>query len=210
MNKTVIVFDFDGTIVDSLRILIRILNQMADKFGFKKIESNDIEIIREMSAREILSVMKIPFYKLPQVESYIRIGISKEFINAHVQLGIKLVLESLKKKGFILGILSSNSEENIKQYLTKTNLNIFDFIYSGSSIFGKSRVINSMIKDKKLSKSTTMYVGDETRDIQAAQKSGIKVIAVSWGYNSASLLKKYKPDYLAEKPQDIIDAAYMM
>ena len=50
-NKAVVVFDFDGTIVDSLRILLKILNQMADKLGFKKIESNEIEIIRGMSAR---------------------------------------------------------------------------------------------------------------------------------------------------------------
>ena len=150
--------------------------------------------------------MKIPLYKLPKAESYIRTGISKEIVNANLTAGIKSVLEMLKKKGFILGILTSNSEDNVKQYLSKAKLEVFDFIYSGSSIFGKSRVINSMLKDKNLHKDQVIYVGDETRDIEAAKKSGIKVIAVSWGYNSASLLKKYYPDYLAEKPQEITDA----
>lgn len=51
----------------------------------------------------------------------------------------------------------------------------------------------------------TIYVGDETRDIEAARKTNIEIIAVSWGYNSKQLLEKQKPDFLIDKPRQLVD-----
>ena len=48
-----------------------------------------------------------------------------------------------------------------------------------------------------------IYVGDEVRDIQACKKIGVKIIAVSWGYNSKEILDREKPDYLVNKPIEI-------
>jgi phosphoglycolate phosphatase len=50
-----------------------------------------------------------------------------------------------------------------------------------------------------------IYVGDETRDIEAARKIQIQVIAVSWGFNSREVLAEQKPDFLISHPSQLIE-----
>ena len=49
-----------------------------------------------------------------------------------------------------------------------------------------------------------IYIGDETRDIEAAHDAKIKIIAVTWGLNSRQILTKYKPEWLVNAPDDVI------
>ena len=48
-------------------------------------------------------------------------------------------------------------------------------------------------------------MGDEIRDIDAAKKTGIKVIAVGWGFNSQEALAAQNPNFLIERPQELIE-----
>jgi len=50
----------------------------------------------------------------------------------------------------------------------------------------------------------TFYIGDETRDIDAAQQCNIPSIAVAWGFNSEQTLMRSKPSYLAKTPHDLL------
>ena len=81
---------------------------------------------------------------------------------------------------------------------------VFDFIYSGTT-FGKSKVINKLLNQNNINPQQAIYVGDETRDIEAARKSNIRAIAVSWGFNSKELLAAQNPDFLIHQPNELID-----
>ena len=83
---------------------------------------------------------------------------------------------------------------------------MFDFIYSGTILFGKSKAINKFLKQENIKPEAVIYVGDEIRDIEAARRSEIKVIAVSWGFNSEQVLAELHPDYLIQNPAELIDA----
>ena len=125
----------------------------------------------------------------------------------HIQLftGIKEVLLELKKRDFQLGIITSNSRENVLASLAKNGLqDTFTFIYSGST-FGKHKVINKWLRIEKINPEKVVYVGDEVRDIDAAKKTGIKVIAVGWGINSQEALASQNPDCLIERPRELIE-----
>jgi phosphoglycolate phosphatase-like HAD superfamily hydrolase len=61
------------------------------------------------------------------------------------------------------------------------------------------------MKINNLSSEEVIYVGDETRDIEASKKINIKVIAVSWGFNSGEVLAKHNPDFLIHKPSELIE-----
>ena len=81
---------------------------------------------------------------------------------------------------------------------------MFDFIYSGVTIFGKTTIINNVLRQKHFQPESVIYVGDETRDIESAKKANIKVIAVSWGFNSPEALSKQNPDFLIHHPHELL------
>ena len=130
----------------------------------------------------------------------------KEIANLKPIQNIDKVLLEFKKQGYTLGIITSNVKNNVDVFLSKNNLDfLFDFIYSSTSVFGKHRVINQVIRQHHLRRSEVIYVGDETRDIRSARKSQIGIIAVSWGFNSAEILAEYQPDLLVAKPQELLE-----
>lgn len=55
-----------------------------------------------------------------------------------------------------------------------------------------------------MNKQHTFYIGDETRDIDAAKQNGIHSIGVTWGFNSEKILAQHQPDYIARKPEDLL------
>lgn len=114
-----------------------------------------------------------------------------------------LLSELHRNERFHLGILTSNTHENVKQFLEKNELDFFEFIRTGKSVFGKSHLINKIVRQRKVAKSSVYYVCDEIRDIEATKKSGIKSIAVTWGYNTKDALIKENPDFLVDTPDEL-------
>jgi phosphoglycolate phosphatase-like HAD superfamily hydrolase len=78
---------------------------------------------------------------------------------------------------------------------------------SGLALFGKGRVIQRLLRRHHLNPEDVIYVGDETKDIEAARKIGIKVISVSWGYNSSQALAAEHPDFLIYRPEELLQGA---
>ena len=202
MRKTII-FDFDGTIANTFPIVINIVHEIVKRYGMEVTTAEGTSV----GLKQILKSLKFPTLKIPQVllEIKHRLGLK---ITDEVDLfdNMDFVLNSLSQK-YDLGIISSNSESNIQSFLDKYNLlNLFTYIHSDSSLFGKHVVLKRFCRKFKIKYDHVTYIGDEDRDILAAKKVKIKVIAVTWGkYNDKSLLEKEKPDYLVETPQQILD-----
>lgn len=204
MSKKIIIFDFDGTIADTFYSLINIANELAEDYGYKKIEKREIKSMKNKNIKHILRERGISIFKIP---FFIKKGnekLDKNIKNVNIFPGIKKILVKLKKQKYKIGIITSNSKNNIKKFLKKYKIDFFDFIYSGISIFGKDQKIKKLLKKYKLKPEQVIYVGDEIRDIEAAKKSKIKIISVTWGFNSKNILKKQNPDFLVNKPQEII------
>ena len=208
MIKTII-FDFDGTIADTLPLIIEFFNQNAEKFGFKKLGPSEVEGLRNKTVLEIIKEFKISLFRLPFIAKKLRDDLRKKIRDTKLIPEIKEVFFKLKKKGFKIGILSSNSKENIKKFLKANDLLIFEFIYSESNIFGKGNALKSLLKKLKLNSKEVVYIGDEVRDIEACKKNGVKIISVTWGFNKKGILKKNKPDYLVDKPEQILNIVSM-
>lgn len=207
MTAKVILFDFDGTIADTYQAIADITNQLSTEFGYKALNQEELLLIKNLSSREIVKLSEISVFKLPFLVRRIRTELSKEISELNPIEGIDLVLRELKRQGYILGIVTSNNQENVDIFLRKNRLNrLFSYIYSSTAIFGKHRVIDRVIKEKRLHRSDVIYVGDETRDIRSARKSNIPSIAVSWGFNAGEILAKNQPDYLINEPSELLEA----
>jgi len=201
----VIIFDFDGTLADTIDILLSITNRLSAEFGFKSATKEELAQLSNLNSWQILQYSGISIFKFPLLIRRLKGELHSEI--PHIQLfpGIKEVLLELKKRGFQLGIITSNSRENVLASLAKNGLqDTFTFIYSGST-FGKHKVINKWLKIENINPEEVIYVGDEIRDIDAAKKTGIKVIAVGWGFNSPQALAAQNPNFLIQHPQELIE-----
>ncbi|MGF1538884.1 MAG: HAD-IA family hydrolase [Pleurocapsa sp.] len=206
MAARVVLFDFDGTIADTYQAIADITNQLSSEFGYKPLGKEELLLLKNLSSREVVRRTEISVFKIPFLVKRVRTELSKEIANLKPIPDIDQVLLKLKEQEYTLGIITSNIKENVDIFLRKNNLDdMFDFVYSSTSIFGKHRVINRVIKQHNLRRSEVIYVGDETRDIRSARKSQISIISVTWGFNSAEILAEYQPDLLVVTPQELLE-----
>lgn len=202
----VIIFDFDGTIADTHDALVEITNRLAGEFGYKPVNQEKLLQLKNLSSRDIVKQSEISILKIPFLLKKIKLELGKQIKNLQPVSGLAKALCELKQEGYQLGIITSNEKSNVIDFLKENNLEeVFDFIYSGIAIFGKDKIMAKFIKNNGLRKSQAIYVGDETRDIEAAKKSGMSVIAVSWGFNSAAILAKHQPNFLIHHPREILE-----
>lgn len=205
MTVKVIVFDFDGTIADTLDALITVINRLASEFRYKQATRAEIEQLKELNSREVINHSGVSIFRIPFLLRKVKLELANEIPKIDPIPGIKEVLLHLKTQGNQLGIITSNSQQNVSSLLQKNDAqDLFDFIYAETSLFGKHRVINKFLLKENLSSEEVVYVGDETRDIEAAKKSRVKVIAVSWGFNSKQVLAAHNPDFLIDRPEELI------
>lgn len=193
-----IIFDFDGTIADTFDVLKTIAIDEYSEYDI------DLELFKNEGAKGMLKKLDIPSWKLPGMILSIT---SKLRNSSDIKLFPGIVdLLSILKKDYKIGIVSSNSQEIINNTLIKYNIqNLFKFVYSESSIFGKHLVLKRMCSKYSINPLNVIYVGDEDRDIIAAKKVKIKTIAVTWGFNSKEKLSKENPDYLIDLPMQIFE-----
>jgi len=205
MNNPYLIFDFDGTLVDSFSTVIEKFNLMADKFSFRKVEESEVASLRDFSSKELIRFLQIPLYKIPSVifEARRQMRASMQILSSFD--GLPEALQLFHDKGFTLGVLTSNSSENVTEWLRRNNMeHLFHFIHVESSYFGKKQVLLKILKSYGIDKSQAYYVGDETRDIEAAKKCGVASVAVTWGFNSEKTLIQCQPDYIVRQPQEMV------
>jgi HAD superfamily hydrolase (TIGR01549 family) len=205
MADNILIFDFDGTIADTHHYIIKIANSLAPEYGFKKIDWEEAEAVRDKTAKEIISYLGVPILKIPAILTRAK-RIFHDGIN-DVKLidGLHDVLHELHRRKILMGIVSSNDADNIEHFLDNHDLKVFDFLHSTTKIWSKHHSLAKLIKSRKFDKEKVLYIGDETRDISAARKCGIRSVAVSWGYNSHKTLAADAPDYILEKPAELLE-----
>ena len=206
MTQKTIIFDFDGTIADTVDALVGIANRLAQEFGYIPIAADELAMLKNLSSREIIKYSGISIFKIPFLVKKVKAELKNKIPELKPIPGIKEVLIVLKTEGNRLGIITSNSQENVTEFLRINELdNLFEFIYSGITIFGKTTIINNVLKQQQIKPEAVIYVGDETRDIEASKKAHIKVIAVTWGFNSPEILARQNPDFLIHKPSELLE-----
>ncbi|HLB43343.1 MAG TPA: HAD hydrolase-like protein [Gammaproteobacteria bacterium] len=204
-NDICCIFDFDGTLVDNFNSAIEKFNILADEFNFKKIDPAKSINLKDLSSRELIKYLKIPLYKIPSALYKARKQMSSEISKLAPVSNLLHVLTKMYDANFFLGIVTSNSKENVTSWLDSYKIkHFFHFIHVEPNYFGKNRVIKKVLKKYRMSKSHVFYIGDETRDIDAAKQNGIYSIAVTWGFNSEKILLQHQPHYIARNPNDLL------
>lgn len=205
MRKKTVIFDFDGTIADTLDAIISIYNNIAPKYRCNVVSDRDKLSLQDKSSAEIMKFCGVNMLKLPLISVEVTTLLGRQIKDLKPISGIIDTLHEIKREGYRLGVMTSNSVKNVELFSEANGIkDLFDFIYSGKNFFGKDKVINRLMKEQGIDRSEAIYVGDETRDIEAVRKIKIPIVSVSWGFSSKQALLGFMPDQLAETPDQLL------
>lgn len=200
------IFDFDGTIADTLQKGVEVYNGLAPQYGLKEVSSEELPALREMSLGELMEYLGVAKHRLPKLLYHGTRALRESIAGLPLIQGMREVLSVLPKDVRHVGILTSNSVENVRLFLAAHGLDeSFGFISSTSKLSGKARHLNSIRRSYRLELGEMLYIGDEIRDIRAARRAGVAMAAVSWGFNSHRALSKESPDYLFSQPGELLE-----
>lgn len=195
-------FDFDGTIADSFGIIFDIFKTLVPQK--EELTKQQIRELRNKPYNELLSHFGVSVFKVPGLLIKGRQMLRSSIDKVEPFDGVVEVIRELHEAGYRLGILSSNSTQNIKWFLSKYELELcFDMVKGGVGLLSKPKAIRAMMKQSGNHASETVYIGDEPRDVDAAHKVGVRAIAVVWGFAGEQLLRTHHPEQVAQTPQEI-------
>lgn len=200
------VFDFDGTIANSFDAGMHIIQELSEEYGFRQIDLQDWDRIRAMSTYQFLRYLKIPRRRLPKI---LRAGMEK--LAAKIDEvppieGILEAIEVIRTRVEYIGVLTSNSVENVRRFEEMQGKGrLFDFVSSVGNLMGKAKSLNAIRITFSVTPEQTIYIGDEVRDIKAARKAKVPSIGVGWGFNSIPRLEKAGASYTVGKAEELLE-----
>lgn len=200
-----VLFDLDGTLADSFSVVVDIFYDLT---GHQRIDDpNEIKRLRRMPIMKVIKELHIPAIQVPRLVVLGRKKMSERMDTVQPFPGIPEALAELHARGHTIYIMSSNSKQNVQQFLDANNLSRYvTKVYGNIGLLNKAGSIRKVIRQNKLNPDVCVYVGDEARDVDASKRAGIDVISVAWGYNDESLLRTRKPNSLVQKPEQLIES----
>jgi phosphoglycolate phosphatase-like HAD superfamily hydrolase len=205
MQLRAAIFDFDGTIADTFEEVVAILNKLSAEFGYRAAASAEVDELRGMSARDVARRLGVRWHKLPAIVTRARGELSHRMANIQPFEGIAAAIAELRAQGLLVGLLTSNNRRNVDLFLAEHPI-AFDFVSTGSGLWSKHRRLAKIMRQHRLSRDQTAYVGDEVRDIEAARALGMRAVAVAWGYTKADLLSAQNPDVVVPSVAELVGA----
>ena len=203
MNK-LLLFDFDGVVVDSLDVYEGTVTRCLEKIGQPILKTR----------ADFLALYEDNFYA-----SLAKRGVDLDtFMAASVDILAQVdygamkpyadlipVLAELAAAADILVIVSSSDSEDINLILRLFHLTDYFRDVLGSDVnFSKKEKIRQALAKYGTAKEDAWFIGDTTGDIREAKAVGIKTIAVTWGWHSREKLAAVEPDYLIDRPEELL------
>jgi len=207
MSTKVVVFDFDGTIADTLEAARKILNEMSVVYGFKSIAADEVEMMRHYTLKKLIKHLGISKLQVPKLLHQGLKELKSRIDTLKLIDGMQEAVEAIAaSEQYELGILTSNSRDNVEDFLKRHGMiEKFHFISSTSKLTGKHKYMRSICKTFSMDPSHMLYVGDEIRDVKAAKKAGVPIVAVGWGFNSKDALAEFEPEHMVDTPAQLVE-----
>lgn len=207
-TKPLLIFDFDGTLAQTLETGINIFNDIAPEYGLNPVTMEEAHELRKLHTRALLDRLGVSRLMAVKLAAHIRKLLHERMDEVKLIPNVSDAIRELKEEEFRMGILSSNSAENVRMFLQRYHLDdCFSFIEAGVSLFGKPRRIRNLLRKVKVPSSETVYIGDETRDMEASRKAQVCGIAVCWGANGREALLPEGPEFCVDTPAEMVAAA---
>jgi phosphoglycolate phosphatase len=208
--KPCLLFDFDGTIANSIDELYILINDLAPRYGYPQVTPEQFALLRNLPLKQACKIMHLPILRIGHAIHVVLNEYRRIVPYLEPCAGIVSMLTNLKSAGIRMAMISSNHTENVNAFLRNHQLSCFEWVEGTSGIMQKHKHISHQLTKHGLDKDSVFYIGDEARDIKAARKCQIKNISVTWGLHSAENLLSCNPDHLVNNPQEIVEIVSSM
>ena len=196
-----LIFDFDGTLVRSHRQVFEVIVELT-KDRCPPPTSDDL---RRLNTKDLLKRLNVATWAVPWFVWRARRRLTARLDELEFEPGLIKTLNELRARGYRLAVVSSNSTTNVRRVLRRHGVtDLFKVVLGGSSLLGKHRTLSRAIRALHLPVDEVLSVGDEERDLEAADRLGLKSIAVGWGFHDGARLRAHGPWGYVENPAELI------
>ncbi len=216
MNTRLAIFDLDGTLLNTIADLGAACNHALEAFGFPIHEADEyphlvgngvnklIERALPEGEKSEANILKLRGTFIPYYNDHNK-------INTHPYNGIPEVLHELKTSGWLLAVASNKYQAATESLIQYYFPDVFDVVLGereGCPRKPNPQIVSDIKERLEIGGERLeeiLYIGDSDVDMQTAKNAGVTSIACTWGFCSRNTLQSFSPDYILDKPQDIIE-----
>lgn len=199
-----VIFDFDGTLADTYPWFLSVFDEFAARYHLPRLDNSALDALRKVDIRYISREYNIPFWKITQMGIHLQQKMASQIDRIQLVDGMQTVIDELSCLGVKLAVVSSNTEENVRQVLGTDNAVHFEAFECGVSLFGKKPKFEKILRRTSVKPAGALSIGDEVRDLKSSRQAGLTFGAVTWGYGDAEILREHAPDALFNHPEEIL------
>ncbi|HAL45555.1 MAG: hypothetical protein A2Y12_07120 [Planctomycetes bacterium GWF2_42_9] len=210
MSYKAIIFDLDGTLVNSLEDLAEAANFALACFGQ---QTHEVEAFRQMVGDGTRTLMSralpsdrqdlIEQTLLKMREKYIEICLNK----TRPYDGLPKVLAELKNRGVKMAVLTNKDQKMAEKIVTHFFDQYFMIIrgtINAVPLKPDPKAVLEILNQMNVKPENAAFVGDSNIDIRTAQAAGITGIGVNWGFRGEKELKEAGADYTIDEPKALL------
>lgn len=208
-----VLFDLDGTLVNSLDDLADSTNYALNKFGFP---THETEKYKYFIGDGMLKLIERVLPEQSRDDATIKqvFGLFWDYYAEHyldktkAYDGIHNAVKTLKEMGLIIAVISNKADEMAKIVVDKIFGNAFDYVTGkreGYPTKPDPTLTLEVIGELGVKPQECAFVGDSGMDMATAKNSGCIALGVLWGFREAEELQENGADYLLEKPVETVE-----
>ncbi|MDD7026297.1 MAG: HAD-IA family hydrolase [Lachnospiraceae bacterium] len=211
MKYELIIFDMDGTILDTLEDLQSSLNHALALSGFAV---RSLDEVRSFVGNGIGKLIErsLPASNLPAHFEKVYGDFMAHYTIHCTDLtrpyaGIPQLISTLRKKGCQTAVVSNKADAAVGELCRRYFPGLFDYAIGereGLARKPEADLVNFVLKELNCPKEKTVYIGDSEVDIATAQNAGLDAIIVDWGFRDTAFLKKQGAKTIASSPEEIL------
>jgi len=205
-TMTLILFDFDGVLADTLGDLLQFGQEVCDELGVKHVATpDDLDSLEVMSFATYGRQLEVPEHLVDEFVRRCLKRFGEKKSPPDIFEGMGEVVRKLAVS-HVLGIITGNSSQNVTAFLVEHGLAEYvRAIFGVDSPGSKTEKISQAQNQFTAEGEAVFMVGDSMSDTRAAKEAAVKSIAVSWGHQSAETLIRAKPDFLVCSPRELME-----
>ena len=198
-----VMFDYDGVIVDSLEVFTSRFSQACRENGFKEVNTaKDVLGLFEGNVYETMMGRGLDEFTIDNILTRYEVLQGEQLADLELFNGIGEALRRISEKHQVYVITSNLSSATI-QVLNQNGIECFKDVIGAEKEKSKIKKIqNIMFLHSGI---PAYYVGDTKGDMIEGEKAGAQTIGVTWGWHTAQKIKEGLPDYLVNTPEELAD-----